>query len=34
VTGERLSDKAVVRLIKQAGAEAGLDAEKYAGHSM
>ena len=34
VTGERLSDKAVVRLIKQAAEGAGLDPEKFAGHSL
>jgi site-specific recombinase XerD len=34
VTGEKLSDKAVVRLIKQAAADAGLDADKYSGHSL
>jgi site-specific recombinase XerD len=34
VTGERLSDKAVVRLIKQAAADAGLDPERFSGHSL
>jgi site-specific recombinase XerD len=34
VTGQRLSDKAVVRLIKQAAADAGLDAERFSGHSL
>ena len=34
VTGERLSDKAVARLIKQAAADAGLDAERFSGHSL
>ena len=34
VTGEKLSDKAVVRLVKQAEADAGLDAEKFSGHSL
>jgi site-specific recombinase XerD len=34
VTGEKLSDKAVVRLIKQAAAAAGLDAERFSGHSL
>ena len=34
VTGEPLSDKAVVRLIKQAAADAGLDWEKFSGHSL
>ena len=34
VTGERLSDKAVVRLVKQAAEGAGLDPEKFAGHSL
>ena len=34
VTGEKLSDKAVVRLIKQAAAAAGLDGEKFSGHSL
>jgi site-specific recombinase XerD len=33
-TGERLSDKAVARLIKQAAADAGLDAERFSGHSL
>jgi site-specific recombinase XerD len=32
VTGEKLSDKAVVRLMKQAAADAGLDGEKFSGH--
>lgn len=34
VTGEKLSDKAVVRLVKQAAEGAGLDGEKFAGHSL
>lgn len=34
VTGQSLSDKAVVRLVKQAAQGAGLDPEKFAGHSL
>jgi site-specific recombinase XerD len=34
VTGQALSDKAVVRLIKQAAEGAGLDAERFSGHSL
>src|SRR5580698_4077278 len=34
VTGEKLSDKAVARLVKQAAADAGLDPELYSGHSL
>ncbi len=34
ITGERLSDKAVARLIKQAAADAGLDAERFSGDSL
>jgi site-specific recombinase XerD len=34
VTGAPLSDKAVVRLIKQAAAAAGLDADRFSGHSL
>jgi integrase len=34
VTGEALSDKAVVRLVKQAAADAGLDGEGFSGHSL
>jgi integrase len=34
VTGEKLSDKAIARLVKLAAAEAGLDAERYSGHSL
>ena len=34
VTGTGLSDKAVVRLVKQAAAAAGLDPEKFSGHSL
>ncbi len=34
VTGQGLSDKAVVRLVKQAAAAAGLDAETFSGHSL
>jgi integrase len=34
VTGTALSDKAVVRLVKQAAADAGLDPERYSGHSL
>jgi integrase len=33
-TGEALSDKAVARLVKQAAARAGLDPERYSGHSL
>jgi integrase len=34
VTGTALSDKAVVRLIKQAAGDAGLDPARFAGHSL
>jgi len=34
LTGKSLSDKAVVRLVKQAALNAGLDAEKFSGHSL
>ena len=34
VTGQGLSDKAVVRLVKQAAEGAGLDPDKFAGHSL
>lgn len=34
VTGDRLSDKAVARLVKQAAQDAGLDSERYSGHSL
>jgi len=34
LTGQGLSDKAVVRLVKQAAEGAGLDPEKFAGHSL
>jgi integrase len=34
VTGAALSDKAVVRLVKQAAAGAGLDAARFSGHSL
>ena len=34
VTGENLSDKAVARLVKQAALDAGLDPERYSGHSL
>jgi site-specific recombinase XerD len=34
VTGEKLSDRAVARLVKQAALDAGLDAERYSGHSL
>jgi site-specific recombinase XerD len=34
ITGTPLSDKAVVRLVKQAAAEAGFDATHFAGHSL
>jgi integrase len=34
VTGKLLSDKAVARLVKQAALDAGLDAEKFSGHSL
>ena len=33
-TGEALSDKAVARLVKGAAARAGLDPERYSGHSL
>jgi site-specific recombinase XerD len=34
LTGTPLSDKAVARLVKQAAADAGLDPERYSGHSL
>jgi hypothetical protein len=34
VTGDTLSDKAVARLVKQAALDAGLDPERYSGHSL
>jgi integrase len=34
VTGTNLSDKAVVRLVKQAALDAGLDADGFSGHSL
>jgi hypothetical protein len=34
VMGTGLSDKAVVRLIKQAAGDAGLDPARFAGHSL
>jgi site-specific recombinase XerD len=34
VTGQGLSDKAVARLMKQAAADAGMDGEKFSGHSL
>ena len=34
ITGAGLSDKAVVRLIKQAAEDAGLDPSRFAGHSL
>ncbi len=34
LSGRALSDKAVARLVKTAAAAAGLDAEKYSGHSL
>ena len=34
VTGQPLSDKAVARLVKQAAADAGLEAERFSGHSL
>ncbi len=34
LTGEPLSDKAVARLVKQAAERAGLDPERYSGHSL
>jgi integrase len=34
VTGHGLSDKAVARLVKQAARDAGLDPERYSGHSL
>ena len=33
LTGTALSDKAVARLVKQAALDAGLDPERYSGHS-
>ena len=34
MTGAALSDKAVARLVKGAAARAGLDPERYSGHSL
>jgi site-specific recombinase XerD len=34
VTGDKLSDKAVARLVKQAALGAGLDPARYSGHSL
>jgi site-specific recombinase XerD len=34
VTGQPLSDKAVARLVKQAALDAGLDPDRYSGHSL
>ena len=34
LTGQKLSDKAVVRLVKQTAAAAGLDARGFSGHSL
>jgi site-specific recombinase XerD len=34
LTGRGLSDKAVARLVKQAAADAGLDPDRYSGHSL
>jgi site-specific recombinase XerD len=34
VTGQALSDKAVARLVKQAALDAGLDPDRYSGHSL
>jgi integrase len=34
LTGTPLSDKAVARLVKQAALDAGLDPERYSGHSL
>ncbi|HME27905.1 MAG TPA: site-specific integrase [Acetobacteraceae bacterium] len=34
VTGQNLSDKAVTRLVKQAALDAGLDPQRYSGHSL
>ena len=34
LSGAALSDKAVARLVKHAAAAAGLDAERYSGHSL
>lgn len=34
LTGEALSDKAVVRLVKQVANDAGLDATQFSGHSL
>ena len=34
LTGQALSDKAVVRLVKQAATAAGLDPARFSGHSL
>ena len=34
ITGQGLSDKAVVRLVKEVAASAGLDPARFAGHSL
>jgi hypothetical protein len=34
VTGDALPDKAVARLVKQAALDAGVDPERYSGHSL
>ena len=34
ITGQELSDKAVVRLVKEVAAAAGLDPTRFAGHSL
>ncbi len=34
ITGQKLSDKAVVRLVKEVTAAAGLDPARFAGHSL
>ena len=34
LTGNKLSDKAVARLVKQAALDAGLDPEKFSSHSL
>jgi site-specific recombinase XerD len=34
VTGERLSEKVVARLVKQASLNAGLDPKRYSEHSL
>ena len=34
MTGDALPDKAVARLVKQAALDAGVDPERYSGHSL